>query len=228
MPTIRTLLGVELDEVSPREKAVSVAGAGLSIALILVVTRHVLHLEGAEMLVASMGASAVLLFAVPHGALSQPWPLVASHLVAAVVGVTCSRFIGSTELASACAVGVSVGLMHQFGFIHPPGGATALTAVVGGPAIHSLGYGFVLRPVAVDVGIILAVAVLFNFPFPWRRYPAALVRRRPAGAIPALDHGEVLRALRSLDSFIDVTEDDLNQLVRALATPTPSGDDPVR
>ena len=168
-----------------------------------------------------MGASAVLLFAVllfavPHGALSQPWPLVVGHVASAVIGVTCARFISSTELAAAVAVGVSIGAMHQFGSIHPPGGATALSAVTGGPAVRDLGYGFVLRPVALNVAIILTVAVVFNYAFRWRRYPAGLVHL--PGDEPATEqsHDEVVAALRSLDSFIDVTEDDLRRIVRLL------------
>ena len=126
MRSLQAWIGVELDEVSWREKVVSIVGGAVSIIAILVVTHHVLGLTGAPMLVTSMGASAVLLFAAPHGALSQPWPVAAGHVVSALIGVTCARYIGNVELAAACAVGLSIGAMHQFKFIHPPGGATAL------------------------------------------------------------------------------------------------------
>lgn len=219
MADLKAWLGVELDEVSWWEKAVSVVGGAVSIFTILLVTHHVLGLEGAPILVASMGASAVLLFAVPHGALSQPWPVLGGHVVSAVIGVTCARFIGNQELAAACAVGLSIGAMHQFKFIHPPGGATALTAVIGGTAVHSLGYSFVWRPVLLNVVIILSVAVLCNLPFAWRRYPARLARRADVVVDHAEPtHDEVIAALRSLDSFIDITEDDLRRLFHVLST----------
>ena len=165
-----------------------------------------------------MGASAVLLFAVPHGQLSQPWPVAVGHVFSAVIGVTCARLIPYTPLAAACAVGLSIGFMHQFKCIHPPGGATALTAVIGGEGVWRLGYGFVWSPVALNVLVIVTVAVAFNYLFPWRRYPASLNRRpKPVGQGEEISHEEVIAALRSLDSFVDVTEDDLVRLYQILS-----------
>jgi CBS domain-containing membrane protein len=213
-------LGFEIDAVSGKEKFVSCLGGFVSIALILAITQNVLGLEGAAIPVASMGASAVLLFAVPHGQLSQPWPVLAGHLFSAFIGVTCAKWIPFLPLAAACAVGLAILVMHQFKCIHPPGGATALTAVIGGPNIKDLGYGFVLCPVLVNALIILTIAVAFNSFFSWRRYPAFW--NRPAQGVPTqstLSHEEVLSALRSLDSFVDITEDDLRQLHHLLSQP---------
>jgi CBS-domain-containing membrane protein len=67
--------------------------------------------------------------------------------------------------------------MHYLRCIHPPSGATALTAVIGGPTVHALGYQYLVTLVLVNVVIILLIAVLVNCPFPWRRYPTPLVRR---------------------------------------------------
>lgn len=65
---------------------------------------------------------------------------------------------------------------------------------------------------------------MFNPPFRWRRYPAHLARRgRPAIDPQELTHDEVIEALRSLDSFIDITEDDLRRLFHILSTRTPGG-----
>jgi CBS domain-containing membrane protein len=215
-------VGVELDEVSWREKLVSVVGGGLSIAVVFVVCRHALGLEGSPMLIASMGASAVLLFAVPHGQLSQPWPVVAGHVGSAVIGVACARWVPSTELAAACAVGLSIGAMHQLKSIHPPGGATALTAVIGGAAVTDRGFAFVWEPVALNAVLMVAIAVAFNAAFPWRRYPLRFARRAdPVVPTDDVGHAEVLAALRSMDSFIDIAEEDLVRLVHLLRqTPT--------
>ena len=76
-------------------------------------------------------------------------------------------------LAAACAVGAAIGAMHYLPCIHPPGGATALGAVLGGDAVHQLGFQFVVMPVMLNAVTILVVALLFNAPFPRRRYPAA-------------------------------------------------------
>ena len=212
--TVAKWFGVELDEVSWREKLVSTVGGALAILAVLGVSHHLIGLQGAPMLIASMGASAVLLFGVPHGQLAQPWPVLAGHVVSAVIGVTCAKAISNTELAAACAVGLSIGAMHQLKCIHPPGGATALTAVIAGPAVANLGYSFVWQPVLLNALTIVAVAVAFNWFFPWRRYPVHLVRRfSTATEVGDPTHEEILQALRSLDSFIDVTEDDLLRLL---------------
>lgn len=212
----RQYLGIELDEVSAREKVVSAAGGLIALLVVITISRDALGGAGASLLVASMGASAVLLFAVPHGQLSQPWPVLVGHIGSAVIGVACGKLIDDTRLAAAFAVGLAIGAMHVAKAIHPPGGATALSAVVGGAAVRSLGWSFVWRPVAVNALSIVAVAVAYNALFPWRRYPGHLVkRRRPSGMPPpasTLTHDDVRRALRELDSFIDVSEDDLVRL----------------
>ncbi len=208
-------LGVELSVVSGREKVVSAAGGCLAIFLLVVVCSLVLPLEGAAGVIASMGASAVLLFAVPHGQLSQPWPVVAGHVVSALIGVGCARFIPVAPLAAACAVGLAIGAMHGLRCIHPPGGATALTAVVGGDAVHALGFDFVWAPVLLNAVLMVALAVVFGRLSAKRRYPAGAIplpARKPATNDP--DHETIVHALRSLDSFVDITENDLIALCR--------------
>lgn len=211
-------LGVEIDAVSSKEKIISTLGGFVSMVLIVAVSQNLLHLNGASMLIASMGASAVLLFAVPHGQLSQPWPVIAGHLFSAFIGVSCAKLIPIIPLAAGVAVGSAILVMHQFRCIHPPGGATALTAVIGGPTLKSLGYGFVLYPVLLNALTIVAVAVAFNFLFKWRRYPAFWNHDASQSEQEAqLSHEAVVEALRSLDSFVDITEDDLLRLHRLLS-----------
>jgi CBS-domain-containing membrane protein len=125
--------------------------------------------------------------------------------------------VANPFLAAALAVGLAIGAMHYLRCIHPPGGATALTAVVGGSGIHELGYGFLVMPVLLNVVVILTVAVVFNYPFTWRRYPAVLQQRKtapeqnetPDEAYPSISHSDFVYALSEIDSFIDVTEQDL-------------------
>ncbi|MDP1592022.1 MAG: HPP family protein [Prosthecobacter sp.] len=231
LPTARHWLGIELIEVSLKEKLVATLGGGLALLMLVGITTQVLPGAGGTAVVASMGASAVLLYAVPHGALSQPWPVLGGHLLSAFIGVLCARSIDSPAWAAACAVGFAIGAMHHFRCIHPPGGATALTAVLGGTAIHDLGFHYVLMPVMANALAMVLLAVLINFVFPWRRYPAAF--NRPAVAVPVHrpedppppTHEEIVTALRSLDSFVDISEEDLLRLVEILPphrTPAPS------
>ncbi|TCJ12292.1 hypothetical protein EZJ19_12860 [Parasulfuritortus cantonensis] len=181
--------------------------------------------------VASMGASAVLLFAVPHGPLSQPWPVLGGHVVSALVGVVCAKLIGPPMLAAALAVGLAIGAMHYLRCIHPPGGATALVAVIGGPAVTGLGFQYVLTPVAANALIVLAIAFLFNTPFPWRRYPAQLRSRAPGPAATGdggIRHEDFVYALSQLDTFVDVSEEDLLRIYALATGARPAPVNPLR
>lgn len=216
MKRLAEILGIPELRVSHLERVVSALGGLVAILAILLVSHWSAGASGAALVVASMGASAVLVFAVPHGQLSQPWPLFGGHLVSAFVGVSCARLVPDEFLAAALAVGLAIGLMYYLRCIHPPGGATALAAVVGGSAVHELGYDFLVTPVLLNVLTILAVGIVFNVPFPWRRYPAALQRRAArreqgvaSNAAPPIAHEDFVYALSQIDSFIDVSEQDL-------------------
>ncbi len=220
-------LGVELIEVSWAEKTVAAIGSCLAIFLVFCVTKFSLPSVAASGVIASMGATAVLLYAVPHGPLSQPWPLIGGHTISAIIGVFCAQNVANIAVATALAVGLAIGVMYQCKCIHPPGGATAFTAVMGGTAVHDLGYYFVLYPVLLNAFVMLLLAIAINYPFTWRRYPAFLVRRNEAtgtNSPPASEvHGHVLAAFRSVDSFIDVSEDDLLYLAENIAARVSDG-----
>ena len=216
MKSWRDWIGVELSAVSGREKFISVLGGFASILALFFINDRMF--VNPCPLLGSMGASAVLLFAVPHGQLSQPWPVIAGHVFSALIGVACAGLIANTALAAACAVGLAIGVMHQFKCIHPPGGATALIAVLGGPAVRALGVKFALIPVLLSAVAIVAIAIVFNSMFSWRRYPASFSHTASTALAPASapTHQEVVEAIRSIDSFVDITEEDLLRLSEAL------------
>jgi CBS-domain-containing membrane protein len=112
--------------------------------------------------------------------------------------------------------------MYYARCLHPPGGATALAAVIGGPNIHALGYEYILTPIAINTVTILLVALLFNALFRWRRYPSFLIPKASGldsahKAYAPVDHASFVYALSQMDTFIDVTEDDLLKIYQ-LAT----------
>lgn len=214
MKGLLPLVGLEKRPPQWRDSTLSALGAAISILALFALTNAVTP-DSALLVVASMGASAVLLFAVPHGPLSQPWHLVMGHVSAAVIGVACQRLFADTALAAAVAVGFAVLVMRVTSSIHPPGGATALTAVIGGPDVVQLGYHYVLTPVLFNVVALLAIAIAFNYAFGWRRYPAHLsaspISDRPDSPIE-LTHADLVYALSEMDTFLDVSEQDLLRL----------------
>lgn len=180
-PAVMSLLGalgVAGSPVGAREALASGLGGSVAIAAIVFVCSRFVGVESAALLVASMGASAVLLFALPHGPLSQPWPVLGGHVLSALVGVSCARMIPYPQIAAPIAVGAAIGLMQVLRCVHPPGGATALSAVVGGPSVHALGVKYVLTPVLLNAAVIIVVAVFFHGVVIRKSYPAPIALGR--------------------------------------------------
>lgn len=213
--------------VSERERWISAAGGLLGILAVTWVSHLALGNQVAVLVASSMGSSAVLLFAAPHGAMSQPWSVLGGHVVSALAGVASQKWLGNEPmLAASMAVALSIAAMYSLRCLHPPGGATALTAVVGGETVHALGYGFVVAPILINTLVILAVAVAFNYPFAWRRYPQAWHRQTVCNAPEVavaeapekcmIPHSDLVYALSQIDTFVDISEEDL-QRIYALA-----------
>jgi CBS-domain-containing membrane protein len=123
-------------------------------------------------LIGSLGASAVLVYGAPRSPLAQPRNLVGGHMLSALVGVLCFQLLPPVPgLAEAIAVASAIALMHLTRTLHPPGGATALIAVIGSDELHALGYLYVLAPAGLGAVILLIVALLVNNACATRRYP---------------------------------------------------------
>jgi CBS-domain-containing membrane protein len=220
----RLLLGIERNTTRHSEKLISALGGFLGILCVYWTVRMCfpegfMHTPGGLIMVTSMGASAVLLFAVPQGALSQPWAVIGGHLLSAFVGVSCQQLFPDYSWTPALAVGLAVGTMCYLRCIHPPGGATALGAVIGGSDIHQLGFYYLLMPVAINVVSIIAMALAFNMWFSWRRYPAHFTRRatiKPSQAAERqfeLTQEDFSAAMDELNSYMDITSESLTQLL---------------
>lgn len=164
-------------------------------------------------LVAPVGASAVLVFALPASPLAQPWPVLGGNSVSALMGVLAYKFIPNPDVAAGLAVAGAIGAMAFLRCLHPPGGAVALTAVIGGPVIHAAGWHFALVPVALNTAILVGLAWFFHkamrhsYPHRAMAAPAVSARRVTAEDIAA--------ALSRNDEVIDVSPDDLLTLLRA-------------
>jgi len=158
--------------VSNEEILWSWIGAFLGIAAVAWVSQ--LYFEGLDrsLMIGSFGASAVLVYGAVRSPLAQPRNLIGGHVLSAIVGVLCWKLLSQNMwLAESVAVATSIAVMHATRTLHPPGGATALIAVIGSPEIHQMGYLYVLLPATIGPLILLAVALLVNNVPTSRRYP---------------------------------------------------------
>lgn len=196
-------------------------GAFLGIVVASLVARALAVGTGdVPFIVAPMGATAVLLFAAPASPLAQPWAVVGGNVTSTLVGVAAGRAIDDTTVAAASAVAVAIALMMALRCVHPPGGACALFAAVGGPAVHDQGYAFAVWPVAINSVLLLAVAVLVNN-LTGRTYPhAPAVAATTPGSDPApservgVGTADIEQAMARLDQGLDVLPGDVLALVR--------------
>lgn len=154
------------------EIAWSWAGSFLGIAAVGFLDERFCSGTDLVLIIGSFGASAVLLFGAIKSPLAQPRNLLGGHILSALIGVTAYKILpGNLWLASALAVATAIAVMHATKTLHPPGGATALIAVIGGAKIHGLGYLYALMPIGAGAVIMLAAALFVNNLPAARRYP---------------------------------------------------------
>jgi len=179
--------------------------------------------SGEPLLLAPMGASAVLLFGVPASPLAQPWPVLGGNVISAVAGIACARWIPDPLFAAPIAVAAAIGIMPALRCLHPPGGAIALLTATGGSTIHAAGWEFALYPVGVNSALLILAAIAFNN-LAGRRYPHV---PQPANSHQTRDPDPAQRlgfttadldaVLRRHDQVLDIARDDLENLFHKAA-----------
>ena len=198
-------------------RAVACLGAALCLALtVLLCAQLPLLPSDLPVIVAPLGASAVLVFAVPASPLAQPWPVIGGNIISTLVGVAIFRLVPDLALASGLAVGGAILVMSLLRCLHPPGGAAALTAVIGSQGIHAAGFGFAVVPVGINSIALVGLAMLFHR-LSGRSYPhkpalpvqAAQAERASAGFIAE----DIDRALEDMHADFDIAREDLDMLL---------------
>ncbi|CAM5775929.1 membrane protein [Labrys miyagiensis] len=173
-------------------------------------------------IVAPVGASAVLLFAVPASPLAQPWSIIGGNTLSALAGIVVCRFVHEPLAAIGLAVGLAIAVMSLTRCLHPPGGAAALTAVIGGPAVAAAGFGFALVPVGLNSILLVALGCLFHrfsrHPYPHRPAPVPASTHGTRDPAPSQRVGfrgeDVDGALEDLGEAFDIDREDLDRLLR--------------
>ncbi len=147
-------------------------GAFIGIGLVAVLHEKLFEPRDLVLIIGSFGASAVLIYGAITSPLAQPRNLIGGHFFSALSGVTFYKlFPNNIALAAAFAVATAIAIMHITKTLHPPGGATALIAVIGGESIHKLGYLYAIVPATTGALIMLIVALIVNNIPTSRRYP---------------------------------------------------------
>jgi CBS-domain-containing membrane protein len=153
------------------------SGIGSFIGIYLVsIIPQLMHIDilNSLLLVGSFGASSVLIYGAPQADFSQPKNLIGGHIISAIIGITVYKYINlDISMLAALAVSFSIIAMQYTCTMHPPGGATALIAVIGSDTIHGLGYMYVISPIAIGALLLLLIALVVNniSNNPKRNYP---------------------------------------------------------
>ena len=154
------------------ELAWSWLGSAIGIGLCAYLSSTYFEPRDLSLLIGSFGASAVLVYGAVKSPLAQPRNLVGGHVLSGLVGVACYQLFGSTIwIAAAMAVSLAIVSMLATKTLHPPGGATALIAVIGGVKVHNLGFLYAFVPAGAGAIILLIVALAVNNLAKNRRYP---------------------------------------------------------
>ncbi|WP_372096940.1 HPP family protein [Tistrella mobilis] len=200
-----------------RARAIGAMGALTAVAVTSLVAHWILgpgwHLP---VLVAPTGASAVLLFVLPSSPMAQPWPIVGGTVISALVGIATARLVPDATLAAGLAVAAAIGMMSVLRCLHPPGGAVALSAVLGGPTITETGFAYAFVPLGLNALILVATGFLFHR-LSGQHWPlrAAQPASQPVGA-RRFTSEDIAGAVDDMGTAVDISREDLETLIRRI------------
>ncbi|MGC3980641.1 MAG: HPP family protein [Steroidobacteraceae bacterium] len=196
-------------KVDARERWRAVGGAAIGILIAGLLSRWAgQSLSFATWLVAPLGASAVLVFAVPASPLAQPWSVVGGNTLSTLVGIACVLNINDTALAAAAAVSLAIALMFFMRCLHPPGGAAALLAVL----THTTDLHFAIFPVLLNSVLLVLAGIAYNT-LTGRRYPHTQATPAQSTTNSRFSSADLDAALKHYNQVLDVSRDDLEDLL---------------
>lgn len=174
------------------------------------------------LLMASMGASAIIVFATPHAPMAQPWAVIMGQMGSAAAGLLSWLWFANPQIAVPFAVAGALLVMLLLNCRHAPGGATALFIALGGLEVQTLGWSLLWLCILPSVLALVWVGVLFNAPFQWRRYPlwimtksAPLTTVAPVLPAESLNHADIEFASQQLKGYFEMSETEFIALYQA-------------
>lgn len=177
-----------------------------------------------SLVVAAVGASSVLIFALPASPLAQPWSVFGGYVVSAAVGVLVAETVPWPAPAAGLAVGSAIFAMIMLRCLHPPAGAVALFAVIGGEVVRAWGFQYVLVPVAANGALLVLFGILLNNLAPGRHYPRPhpeLVAARLMQDLPptrsGLSHEELNAVLEEYGHPLNIGGEELDEILAIVA-----------
>lgn len=168
-------------------------------------------------IVAPVGASAVLVFAVPASPLAQPWSVLGGNVLSALTGLVVGHLVGVPMLAAGLAVGLAIAVMIYARCLHPPGGACAVLGALAAAAPDG-GWSGLLVPLVLNVIALVGAGWLYNnlTGHAWPHIPVQ-APPMPQGTWAGTYHQSDLDAvLEEWDEVLDVNRQDLDALFRAV------------
>jgi CBS-domain-containing membrane protein len=194
-------------------RIIACLGAAIAIGLtILAGGSFPLAASDLPVIAAPIGASAVLVFAVPASPLAQPWPVIGGNVISALVGVTTFRLVPDSAVAASIAVGGAILVMSLLRCLHPPGGAAALTAVVGGAGVHAAGYSFAFVTVGLSSIVLILIAIAFHRATA-HSYPHRAVAMPAVADRMGLHPSDIDAAIDDMHESFDISREDLDALL---------------
>lgn len=206
-----------------RERMIAALGALIGIGLAGLISGWAAGTtEHLPLLVAPLGASAVLLFAVPASPLAQPWAIIGGNTLSALTGIAIAHLVPDKAIAVGLAVAAAIAVMSLARCLHPPGGAASLLGVLGGHAAASWSFSFALMPVAVNSVLLVVLGVVFHrfsgHSYPHKAKPAVAQTHGAANVPPqvrvGLTDADIDTALAESGETFDIARQDLHRLLR--------------
>jgi len=152
-------LGGDQPLVSWPERLRACGGALIGLLLVLSFAKFLGDLSGIdEWLIASLGASALLVFALPGSPMAQPWAVIAGNTISALVGISVTIFIKDPLFALPIAASLAILGMFILRCLHPPAAAVALIAVLG----NVMHYRYAFFPVMIDSILLVIVGAIYS------------------------------------------------------------------